>query len=413
MTMTAYTNARIIDPKSGQDFLGSLVTNHDIITDMGPDIIIPEQADTIDCGGRVLCPGFIDMRAHAVDWQAAVAGGITTVILQPDQSTIIDNDAAVERIRARAKDLGTVNVLPMGTATKAMTGQEISEIGQMLDSGAVAFTDCRKPVTDAQILKRLMEYAGYYNALIVQFPEEQSLKGDGIAHDGPIATRLGLAGIPAIAEQIQIERDARLAEATNSRLHIALISSREGLDAVRQAKARGVQITCSTAPHYLHLNEHALEGYPTFVKVSPPFRSEEDRLALIDAVADGTIDTIVSDHDPKNPDLKRLPFGQAAHGVSSYETLLPLALKPVQDGTMSLMDLLATLTSKPAALLDIDSGHLAVGAKADLTIFDPDKPWVIKRDRLKAAASNTPFDTLPVQGKVWQTIIAGKPVYTV
>lgn len=412
MTMTAFINARILDPKSGQDFMGSLLVNGDIIADMGSNIDIPSDAETIDCRGRVLAPGFIDMRAHSVDWQAAAAGGITTVILQPDQSTIIDNDAAVERIRNRAKDIATVNVSPMGTATKGMQGHEITEIGQMMESGAVAFTDCRKPVEDAQILKRLMEYAGHYDALIVQFPEEQSLKADGIAHEGAIATRLGLAGIPAIAEQIQIERDARLAETTRCRLHISLVSSREGLDAIRTAKKRGVKITCSVAPHYLHLNEHALEGYPTFAKVSPPLRTEEDRTALIDAIADGTIDTIVSDHDPKNPDLKRLPFGQAAYGVSGYETMLALSLKPVQEKKMELIDLIAKFTSKPAELLGLSTGHLNVGAKADITIFDPEQPWVIKRDKLKSSASNTPFDTLPVQGKVWKTIVSGRTIHT-
>ncbi|WND02461.1 dihydroorotase [Temperatibacter marinus] len=412
MTLTAYVNARLIDPKSKMDIPGSLLINGSLIAALGENIDIPESAEIIDCKGKVLSPGFIDMRAFSVDWEAAAAGGITTVILQPDQTTLIDNDAAVERIRARAKERATVNVIPMGTATKAMDGQEITEIGQMLESGAVAFTDCRKPVEDAQILKRLMEYASYYDALIVQFAEEQSLKADGIAHDGGIASRLGLTGIPSIAEQIQIERDARLAEHTNSRLHVALVSSREGVEAVREAKARGVKITCSIAPHYLHLNEHALEGYPTFAKVSPPFRTEEDRLALLAALADGTVDTIVSDHDPKNPDLKRLPFGQAASGVSGYETLLPLSLKPVQEGTMSLLDLIAKLTSGPASLLKLDSGHLSIGAQADLTIFDPEQPWIIKRNQLKASATNTPFDTLPVNGKVWKTIVAGHEIYS-
>lgn len=412
MTMTAYVNARILDPKSGTDFIGQLLVTDHTITDVGENITIPEGATTLDCDGRVLSPGFIDMRAHSVDWKAAAAGGITTVILQPDQSTLIDNDAAVERILARAGEVNTVNVAPMGSATKGMKGQEITEIGQMMQRGAVAFTDCRKPIENPQILKRLLEYAGYYDALIVQFPEDQDLKADGYVHDGAIATRLGLAGIPAIAEQIQIERDARLADYTGARLHIALVSSREGLSAIRAAKKRGVKITCSVAPHYLQLNEHALEGYPTFTKVSPPLRCEEDRLALIDAVADGTIDTIVSDHDPRSPDLKRLPYGQAACGVSSFETMLPLMLKPYHDGKISLIDLIAKVTTTPASLLGLQGGSLEKGAGADLVIFDPDQPWVINRHKMLASASNTPFDTLPVQGKVWKTVVAGKTIYT-
>jgi len=408
---TLYKNARIIDPATGYDKKGALLSNGSKIVGYGETIDAPKGATIIDCDGRVLCPGFIDMRAHAVDPVAAPAGGITTVILQPDQNTMIENDAVVERIRRRSIDGGSSRVYPMGAATQRMNGEQIAEIGQMQQSGAVGFTDCRKAVSNAQVMRRLLEYAGYFGALIVQYPEEANLAANGVAHEGETATRLGLAGIPSAAEAIQIERDTRLAEMTDSRIHFSMISSQEGVAVVRAAKKRGVKVTCSTAPHYLVLNDNALEGYRTFAKVLPPLREESDRLALIEAIADGTIDTIVSDHDPKSADVKRLPFAQAAHGIVGFETLLPIALAPVHAGKVTLMALLRTLTSTPATLLGLNSGTLEAGAPADLVIFDPDKPWRIDVEALHSSAKNTPFDTLPVQGQVWRTIVNGETLF--
>lgn len=410
--ITAYTNARLIDPASGLDTKGILITEGTTIQTFGADIPVPVEADIIDCKGRVLCPGFVDMRAHQVDADAALAGGVTTVILQPDQTTTIDSDPVVERIRRRAEGSHTVNVYPMGAATRGLEGKELAEIGQMQESGAVAFTDCRRPVSDSQVMRRLLEYASYFGALIVQFPQDKGLANGGIAHEGEIASRLGFAGIPAMAEVIQIERDTRLSEMTGTPVHFALISSREGVEAVRAAKQRGAKITCSTAPHYLNLNDNALEGYRTFAKVSPPLREEEDRLALIAGVADGTIDTIVSDHDPKSEDVKRLPVAQAASGIVGFETLLPLSLAPVHAGKIDLMIVLKALTCTPADLLGIPGGRLKEGTAADLVIFDPEKPWRIDREAFRASAKNTPFDTLPVQGQVWRTIVGGKTLFS-
>ncbi|MEX0297808.1 MAG: dihydroorotase [Kordiimonas sp.] len=408
---TAFINARLMDPASNMDTLGTLIAENEHITAVGPDITVPDGAEVIDCKKRILCPGLIDMRVHAVDVDAALAGGVTTVILQPDQTTIIDSDPVVERIRGRSKDSTAFSVYPMGAATQGLKGEQLAEIGQMQQSGAVAFTDCRKPVSDSQIMRRLMEYAGYFNALIVQFPQDKSLAGDGIAHEGEIASRLGLAAIPAAAEAMQIDRDVRLAELTNARIHFSMLSSRDGVEAIRAAKKRGAKVTCSTAPHYLHLNENAVEGYRTFAKVSPPLRAEEDRLALIDGLADGTIDTLVSDHDPQSADVKRLPFGQATPGVVGLETMLALAMSTVHSGKVDLMTLLRSLTETPAELLNLDTGRLEVGRYADLAIFDPEKPWVIDADKLSSSAKNTPFDTLPVQGQVWRTIVGGKTLF--
>lgn len=411
MSRTLYTNARLMDPASGLDRHGSLLVRDGRIADLGNDLSPQDNDETVDCGGRILCPGFIDMRAHGVQIDAALKGGITTLILQPTQTTLIDTDAVVERIRRRAADTGRLNIYPMGAATKRAQGLEISEIGQMQAAGAVAFTDGRKAVADARVMRRLMEYAGHFGALIVQFAEEPQLAEGGVAHEGETAMRLGLPGIPSAAEVIQIERDLRLLGITGGRLHFALLSSRAGVEAVRAAKARGARVSASVAPPYLHLNENAVEGYRSFARLTPPLRSEEDRLALVQGLADGTIDTIVSDHDPKAEDQKRLPFSQAAPGVIGLETMLALSLSLVHAGKLPLMRVLDALTSRPADLLGLSSGRLAVDAPADLTIFDPNKPWRIEREAFSPNGNNTPFDTLPVQGRVWRTVVAGRTVY--
>lgn len=409
---TAYTNARIIDPANNFDAKGTLITEHNLITGYGENYDIPDGAEVIDCGGRVLCPGFVDMRAHAVDANAALAGGVTTIILQPNQTTMIETDAVVERIRHRSVNAEIVTVYPMGVATQGMNGEQIAEIGQMKASGAVAFTDCTKAVANSQVMRRLLEYAAHFDALVVQYAQDKNLSSGGVAHEGETALRLGLAGIPSAAEAMQIERDARLAKLTGGRVHFALISSREGVDAIRRAKAEGVKVSCSTAAHYLHLNDNAIEGYRTFAKVLPPLRSEEDRIALIEAYADGTIDTLVSDHSPKSEDVKRLPFAQAAAGIVGFETMLPLALSQVHAGKVSLNQVIKSLTINPARLLGLSTGTLAAGAYADLVIFDPNKPWRICADKLISAAKNTPFDTLPVQGQIWRTVADGKTVFS-
>ena len=411
--LKAWRNARLIDPAAGTDETGALLTRSDRIVGKVSNGEIPVGADVVDCRGKILMPGIVDMRSHQVDSQAALAGGVTTLILQPDQTSIIDTDAPVERIRSRSQRGGGVHVYPMGAATKGLAGKEVAEIGQMQESGAVAFTDCERPVANAQIMRRLLTYASYFDALIVQFAEHPELADGGFAHEGEVADWLGLTGIPAAAEAIQIERDARLAEITGARIHFPLISSREGVDAIRAAKARGVRVTCGTAPHYLHLNENALEGYRTFAKVSPPLRSEEDRLALIEGVADGTIDVICSDHKGCSEDTKRLPLAQASSGVASLETMLALTLSQVHAGKIELMTALKAMTSTPASLLGLDCGSLAEGARADLVVLDDGAPWAISAEALTGKHRNTPFDTIPVQGRVLKTAVGGDILFEV
>lgn len=408
----AYTYARIIDPATNRDHRGTVFLDGGQIIDITQDDTVPSHAKVHDCGGRILSPGLVDMRAHAVDIAAAHAGGITTIALQPGQTTTIDADAVVERIRRRAKENGKLHVHPMAAATKGLKGQEIAEIGQMLAAGACAVTDGRQAVADAQIMRRLMEYSSFFDALIVQFAEEPSLSAGGFAHEGEIATRLGFNGIPAVAEMIQIERDIRLAETLGARLHIALVSAAGSVDIIRAAKKRGVRISAATAPHYLYLNDQALEGFRTFAKLSPPLRSEDDRLALLGGVADGTIDTLVSDHDPRSEDVKRLPFAQAAPGVSAFETLLPLTLTQVHGGHLDMMAALKALTISPALHLGLDdAGRLKIGGPADFVVFAPNKPWKLDRQALKSAAKNMIQDSLLAQGKVWRTVVAGQIMY--
>lgn len=408
---TLYTNARIIDPATSTDLMGELLVSNDTIVGFAKTMKAPKKTEVVDCGQRILCPGFVDMRAHDSDDASATAGGITSIALQADQKTIIDTDLEVERIRQKTSRNSDIHVYPMAAATRAMQGSDITEIGSMLAAGAVGFSDCNSSPANTLILKRLMEYCSYFDALLVTFAEDKSLAADGYAHEGATATRLGLAGIPVEAEVLMIERDAMIARMTGARVHIALVSSAAGVQAIKEAKTLGTKITASVAPHYLHLNDNALEGYRTFAKVSPPFRSEEDRLALIAGLADGTIDCIVSDHKPQSEDVKRLPFAQAADGVVSFETMLALTLSMVHAGKVELMTALKALTSTPAKLLGIEAGALAKGMPADITIFDPSQPWVIEEKTLKSKEKNTPFDTLPVQGKVWRTIVAGRTVF--
>ncbi len=407
MTATAYINARLLDPASGLDESGTLVTENGLIRELGADTAPVKDGAIVDCGGRVLAPGLIDMLSFSPDVKSAAAGGITTAVLAPDQSPVTDNAAMVEhRLKHRP-----ITILPAGAATQGLAGVQIAEIGLMSEAGAVLFTDGRQAVADATVMRRLLEYARAFDALIMQHVEEPSLARDGVAGEGELATRLGLKAIPTEAEVMMLERDAWLVKLTGGRYHAAQITSADAIAAMRMAKENRLAMTCGTAAHYFSLNENAIGDYRTFAKASPPLRDEADRQAVVNGLTDGTIDVICSAHDPRDEEEKRLPFAQAAPGMVGYETMLPLALELYHNGGMDLLSVIKCITARPAEILGLESGRLAAGAPADLVIFDLDKPWRIDVEAFESPTKNSPFDGRPVQGRVWRTVAAGQTVY--
>lgn len=423
---TVFVNARLLDPASGRDELGGCLIDGAEILDLGHDVTAgtaPAGAAVVDCHGHCLFPGLIDMcatigepgAAHketlVSSSNAAAAGGITTIICTPDTEPVVDDMALVEYIRQRARELASVHVRPMAAITKGLLGEQMTELGLLAEAGAVAFTDAVRAVADATVMRRALSYASAKGLLLVQHAEEPSLAAGGCMNEGEISTRLGLQGIPAEAEVIMIERDIRLVELTGGRYHVAQISTATAIDAVRRAKRRGLPVTAGVAPHHFALNETAVGEYRTFAKTSPPLRIEADRLAVIDGLKDGTIDVIVSAHVPQGVESKRLPFAQAAPGISGLETMLPLALELHHNGQVPLLDLLRAMTVRPAELLGLEGGRLIAGAPADLTILDLDAPWRIDETRLRAKSKNTPYDGRPVQGRVVRTVVAGTTVF--
>jgi len=406
-----FKNARLIDPVALSETQGELVTQGTAISAIGAQLDTPEGAQVIDCKGKALSPGIIDMQAFALDGAAAAAGGITTVALMPNLDPAVDNAAMVDYVLRLGRDDPDVRVRPMGAATQGLKGEQIAEIGLMQAAGAVAFASGRKAIADSAVMLRLLSYATRFNALIIQHAEDPSLTHDACMTEGELATRLGLNAAPRFAEAMMIERDIRLVAGSGGRYHVAQLTTREGIEVVAQAKKKGVTISAGVTPAHFLLNEMAIQDYRTFAKMSPPLREEMDRRAVLQALADGVIDVITSGHDPHNEEAKRLPFAQAEVGMVGFETLLPCALKLYHEDLLSLPAVMAKLTSKPAELLGLPSGRLEVGAPADLMVFDPDTPWSIRAEKLRSAAKNTPFDELMVQGKVLRTICDGYDSY--
>jgi dihydroorotase len=423
----AYLNARLIDPESGLDAPGALLTEGETIADLGPRLFnggdVPANAEVVDCGGRVLCPGLVDMRVFvgepgaehketlASAGHAAAAGGVSTIITMPNTAPVIDGVALVEYVARRARETSPVRVHPMAAITKGLAGETMTEFGLLAEGGAVAFTDGDRAVADAGVMRRALSYATAFDMLICHYPQEPSLARDGAMNEGEIAMRLGLSGIPVAAETIMLERDARLVELTGGRCHASAVSTADAIDVVRRSKARGLSLTAACAPHNFALNENAVGEYRTFAKTSPPLRDESDRRAVVEGLRDGTIDVIASGHDPQDPDAKRLPFEQAASGVIGLETLLPLALELVHNKHLTLIEALRKMTSAPARLLRLSTGRLAKGAPADLLIFDLDLPWRIDDEAFRSKSKNSPFGGRPVQGRAWRTIVGGCCAY--
>lgn len=420
---TLFVNVRLIDPSRGLDERGQLLVQDGKIADLGKALGRPDGVRIVDAEGVVLCPGLVDMRAElgepggayretiASAAVAAAAGGITTLAALPDSRPAIDEPALVRLLRARGDETGSLTILPYGAATRGCRGEEMAELGLLREAGAVGFTDGARAIGPARLMRLILAYAAAFGAHIVQHPEEPTLAAGGVATEGELATRLGLPAIPACAEAILVARDIRLAALTGGAVHFAHVSTAEALELIRRAKDDGTAITCDTAPPYFDLNEMAIGNYRTYSKLSPPLRTDSDRQAVVAALADGTIDAIASDHQPRDADDKRLPFAQAAPGGSGLATLLGVTLAQVHGGALPLVRALALLTSGPACLLGATAGTLARGAPADLCLFDPDRAWRVVAGELPGKAQNTPFDGRALEGRVIGTWKAGRRVF--
>lgn len=419
-------NARIVDPAQKLDARGSVIVVDGRIVAAGPGAAAqskPEGAEIVDCRGAVVMPGLIDMRVFvgepggehretfASAGQAAAAGGVTTIVTMPDTDPVIDDVALVDFIARRARDTAKVRVLPMAALTKGLEGREMTEFGLLKGAGAVGFTDGRHSITNALVLRRALTYARDFGALIMHHPADPDLTGSGVMNEGETATRLGLSGIPKEAEIIMLERDVRLAALTRGRYHAAQISCAESLAVIRRAKKDGLAVSCGVSVTHLTLNERDIGPYRTFFRLSPPLRSEDDRQAMMEGVADGSIDVIVSSHDPQDVDTKRHPFAEAADGAVGLETLLAASLRLVHNGDADLLALARALSTRPAELLGLDTGRLTAGAPADLIVVDIGMPWICDADRLHSRSKNTPFEGARFEGRVLRTIVAGRTVY--
>ncbi len=390
--------ARLLDPASGRNEVADLLVAERSIAAIGSALSAPAGARTVDAGGRLLLPALIDSCTFRTDIAAASAGGIATCLLMPDQSPPLDDPALIERAERLGKP--RLWVRPLAAATRRLEGRELADLALMQEAGAVGVATGRQAIADSAVMLRLLRYAGGLGLVTVTHPEDPWLAAGAVATEGEMATRLGLSAAPAAAEAIAIARDLRLAALAGAPLHIACVTTAEGVDLVRAAKAAGADVTAATAPPYCLLSDMALAGYRSFARLSPPLRTEADRRAVVAGLADGTIDMLASRHDPRSSDEKRLPFADAAPGDAGAATLLALGLALVHAGALRLERLVEALTLAPARRFGLPGGRLEAGAPADLLLLDPDAPWRIDEDRLPGLAGNTPFDALPVQGRV-------------
>ena len=419
----AFVDARLIDPDRLEETRGGALVVDGKIAALGPTVTradTPAEWQIVDCGGDVLAPGLIDMRAFigepgaeyretiASASAAAAAGGVTTLVARPDTNPPVDDPAVVDFILRRARATAKVRVLPTAALTKGLEGREIAELGLLAEAGAVAFSDGPRSVANAQTMRRALTYARDFGALVIHTCEDRDLAGEGVMAEGEAASRLGLPGIPREAETIVLERDLSLVALTGARYHAALISNRLSLDAMARARAAGLDVTCGVSINSLTLNENDVGDYRTFLKLNPPLRGEDERQALVEALNEGLIDVVVSDHDPQDVETKRLPFAEASAGAIGVETMLSASLRLVAAGKLTLPRLLRTMTTRPAEILGLPGGRLKIGAPADLVLFDPEAPYVLDPATLHSRCRNTPFDEARLEGKVKMTLVAGR-----
>ena len=414
-------NARLIDPESLTDTTGSLTIENGLITALNHPA--PKSATIIDCHGHPIAPGIVDLgvkvgepgERHKESFKsaalAAAAGGVTTIITRPDTNPAIDTPETLEFASRRAAEASQVRFHHMAALTKGRLGREMVEIGFLLDAGAIAFTDCDHVAPDTKVLARAMTYASGLGALIIGHPQDPGLSQGAAVTTGKFASLRGLPGVSPMAERMGFDRDMALVEMTGVKYHADQITSARTLPALARAKANGLDVTAGTSIHHLTLNELDVGDYRTFFKVKPPLRSEDDRLAMVEAVASGLIDVISSMHTPQDEESKRLPYEEAASGAVALETMLPAAMRLYHSGDLTLPQLFRALALNPARRLGLPSGRLAVGAPADLVLFDPNAPFVLDRFTLRSKSKNTPFDGHRMEGKVLATFVAGIQVF--
>ena len=420
-------NARIIDPKNQMDEIGGLIIDSKgCIKAVGKKVAngnLPKGVDKIDLKKQVLMPGIVDMRVFVGEpgyeykenfrtlSNAALSGGVTSVVSMPNTDPVIDNVSMVDFLKRRGRDKSRINIFPAATLTKNTEGKQMTEFGLLKRKGIIAFTDGIKSVQDPQVMSRIMNFASQSESLIMQHAEDNILSKDGLINEGEISTRLGLKGIPFLAEKIIVERDLSFLEEYFCRYHISQISSKKTISVIKKAKKEGKIFTTGVSINNLSLNENDIGDFRTFLKLSPPLRTEEDRISLVESVNDGTIDVIVSDHKPQDEESKRLTFAQAATGASGIETLLPLALELFHNKSIKLKKLVSLITSNPANILGINKGSLSKGSEADICVIDIDKPWIVNKNKLKSKSKNTPVENRKLQGQVLKTFVKGDLLY--
>ncbi len=414
---------RVVDPANGIDGVRDLVIADGRIASCAASAEVPRWARTIDATGLVVCPGFVDLHTHvrepgyeyketvASATRAAAAGGFTTICAMPNTNPINDTRAVTELVIEAAAREGVVNVRPIGAVTKGSLGEELAEIGDLAEAGCVAVSDDGRPVTNSLVMRRALEYAQAFDLPVIDHCEDLVLSAEGVMHEGKISTMLGLHGIPAAAEEVMVARDLALCELTGGRLHLAHMSSAGSIRMIREAKARGVRVTAEACPHHFSLTDEAVIGFAANAKMNPPLRTRADVEAVIEGLADGTIDAIATDHAPHAAEEKSWPIDQAPFGIVGLETALPLALALVAAGRLSLPQLIRLLTIQPAVLIKSDRGSLRIGAPADVTILDPEKQWVVEPTEFRSKSRNTPFAGWKMTGRVVSTLVAGKVVY--
>ena len=420
-------NARIVDPKNQMDEIGGLIIDSKgLIKAIGKKVTngnLPSSAYKIDLKKQMVIPGIVDMRVFIGEpgyeykenfrtlSNAALAGGVTSVVSMPNTSPVIDNVSMVDFLKRRGRDKSKINIFPAATLTKNTEGKQMTEFGLLKRKGIVAFTDGLKTVQDPQVMSRIMSFAGQSNSLIIQHAEDNILSNDGLINEGEISTRLGLKGIPFLAEKIIVERDLSFLEEYFCRYHISQISSEKTVNIIKKAKEDGKIFTAGVSINNLALNENDIGDFKTFLKLSPPLRTEKDRQTLVQAINDDVIDVIVSDHKPEDEESKRLTFSKAATGATGVETLLSLALELFHNKSVKLNKLIGCITSNPARILGIEKGDLKKGKDADLCVIDINKPWVVKKNKLKSKSKNTPIENRKLQGQVSKTFVKGELLF--